>query len=221
MRSASFTMQLPHAVVLCRSATSFTPVGRAPAPRLAGVARASAQEGVINRHPDAIRRRREAEKRERERTLQMEETQRSLKGEAGAMPSNMLQVHLPAELDLRVQSFSRSGQLVVVHYKGAWCASCARMQYKLKKLAKQNADVVFIIVDLTDDDLRQHCEALGVDKIPYFHMYKDNVQVASFTCNLEKIDRLRCELQVHGGNSSPRWGESLANVVPAPSRAGS
>lgn len=220
MRSALFAMQLPTTAVPVRTATSFT-AGRSSAPRLAGVPRASAQEGVISRHPDAIRRRREAETRERERTLQMEETQRSLRGEAGAMPSNMLQVHLPAELDLRVQSFSRNGQLVVVHYKGAWCASCARMQYKLKKLAKQNADVVFIIADLTDDDLRQHCEALGVDKIPYFHMYKDNVQVSSFTCNLEKINRLRCELQLQRGEDSPRWGETLANVVPAPSRVGS
>lgn len=224
MRSASVTM--PSARVAqapARSVTSFScpraSIGRPNSVSTAATPEAATVEAFLSPHPDAIRRRREAEARQQQRLLEKEETQRSLQGDSAAdMASNMLQVHTPAEFEFRVQSYSSNGQLVVVHFKGKWCAACARMQYKLKQTAKQNPDVVFIVVDLSNDGLCQHCSGLGVENIPYFHFYRDGELVSRFSCNLEKIDILRYQILSHSGISDAGW-QSLTNVVAAPSGA--
>jgi len=78
--------------------------------------------------------------------------------------------------------------------------------------------VVFVIVDLSDDALFQHCSGLGVENIPFFHLYRDNDLVSRFSCNLEKISVLRYEILNHNRSSDVGW-QSLANVVAAPSGA--
>jgi len=176
-----------------------------------------ALEAVASPHPDAIRRRNAAEARQRERLLEKEETQRSLRGEPGtSLPSNMLQVNTPAEFEFHIHSSSQNGQLVLVHFKGRWCPACARMQHKLKRTAEQNEDVFFIVVDLSDEDLSKHCSGLGVENIPYFHLYKNNELVSRFSCNLGNIGVLRRELAAHRGDDESVWA-NLANAVPAPS----
>lgn len=178
---------------------------------------AAALEAVLSPHPDAIRRRNAAAARQRERLLAKEETQRSLEGDSGTgMPANMIQVHTPAEFEFQIHSNSCNGKLVLVHFKGHWCAACARMQYKLKQTAERNGDVFFIVVDLSNEDLFHHCSALGVENVPYFHLYKDNDLVSRFSCNLANIDVLRHEVAMHRNDDGTAWS-TLANAVPAPS----
>lgn len=165
---------------------------------------------TVSPHPDAIRRRQVAEARHQQYMLQLQDTIQSYSGKLAAdAPQNMLQVHNPCDLDSQIAAHARDDKLLVVHFKGYWCAACARMQYKLKQTAIQNPDIMFLVVDMGDAELFRHCTAMGVEHLPYFHFYKNGKVVSKFTCNLTKISLLRAEIAAHKGSpgSEP---ESLA-----------
>lgn len=171
-------------------------------PKRSAVALASAGPNLstitITPHPDALRRRREAEARQQQHLQQAQDTLRSFEGKlATDAPENMLSIHTPSELDFRIKAHSRDDKLVVVHFKGNWCTACARMQYKLKQIAMHNQEITFMVVDLADEELFRHSASMGVNQLPYFHLYKNGDQVAKFTCNLATINLLRAEIAAH------------------------
>lgn len=170
-----------------------------PSPPRAHVGESHVSALVTSPHPDAVRRRREAEERRIQRTAELESTVAAINGHStGDLPGNLLQLDVASELDFRLRMGSRGNRLVVAHFKASWCAACARMQYKIKQIAEQNPDVTFLVVDVSKNpDLLEASTELGVEKLPYFLFYKNEEQVASFSCNLSKINLLRAEVAGH------------------------
>ena len=112
-------------------------------------------------------------------------------------PEKMLSIHMPSELDFRSKVHSRDDNLVVVHFKGNWCPDCAKMEYKLKQIAIYNQDLTFIVDNLGAEELLRHFASMGVNQLPYFHLYRNSDHIAKFTCNLTTITLLRAEVAAH------------------------
>lgn len=73
------------------------------------------------------------------------------------------------------------------------------MQPKLRQIARDNPDALFLKVNGLVGDLMAYVEAMNITKIPYFHFYKHNKRVAEFSANMrpEKLRLLRAEIAAH------------------------
>jgi len=84
--------------------------------------------------------------------------------------------------------------LVVVDFFATWCGPCRQIAPKIEKLSEQLSDVVFLKVDVDEDeDLAQEYE---IQAMPTFFFIKNGVKVGSVTgANMEaiqsKIDELK------------------------------
>lgn len=128
-------------------------------------------------------------------------------------PSNMVNVHSVAELQAAVEGANAAGHLAVVQFFATDCYACKSMQPKMRQIARDNADAVFCKVNgAASEELRQYCEDMGIDRIPYFHFYKDGRRVDHFSANMrpEKLQQLRLTIAAHRRLPAP---EELAVVV--------
>eukprot|EP00241_Pyramimonas_parkeae_P007224 CAMPEP_0114234780 /NCGR_PEP_ID=MMETSP0058-20121206/5891_1 /TAXON_ID=36894 /ORGANISM="Pyramimonas parkeae, CCMP726" /LENGTH=304 /DNA_ID=CAMNT_0001346481 /DNA_START=182 /DNA_END=1096 /DNA_ORIENTATION=- len=100
-----------------------------------------------------------------------------------------------------VREAESEDRVIVVDFYRPSCIACRTMHPKLLKTAKQfSASTLFVKVNTrTQTDLARK---LGVDRVPYFHMFHGSVgHVASFTCNLLQIGKLRAALERYAGES--------------------
>lgn len=112
--------------------------------------------------------------------------------------SNLHEIADPSELRFRLTLGSRNDNLVVAHFKAAWCSACARMQYKVGQIAEQNPDVTFLIIDISKNpDLLEAATELGVQELPSFLFFKNGQFLSQIKCNLSKINILRAEIAGH------------------------
>ena len=71
------------------------------------------------------------------------------------------------ELDQdNLQEIVSSNDKVVVQYSAGWCGNCRIMKPKFKKLARENEDVSFVIVDA--EKYPQSRQLAKVDNLPTF-----------------------------------------------------
>ena len=54
-----------------------------------------------------------------------------------------------------------------------------------------------MVVDLGAEESLRHFASMGVNKLPYFHLYRNSDHIAKFTCNLVTITLLRAEIAAH------------------------
>ncbi|KAA6418935.1 MAG: thioredoxin [Trebouxia sp. A1-2] len=125
-------------------------------------------------HPDAIKRRQDAEAR----------------WEAPG-PENLILATTEIMLTDAVQQGKNAGKLVAVKFFAPWCQACKALYPKWMQLAAQNPDVTFIKVNAADDTMRAVAAAMGVTKLPYFHMYMHGQLAKNFTANLHKVSYLK------------------------------
>lgn len=86
-------------------------------------------------------------------------------------------------------------QVVVADYFAPHCSACRRMFYKLGQIASNSPDVRFVMVNSeASKEMMDLACGMGVDRLPYFQLFKNGELVSSFTANLQKIDVLRAEL---------------------------
>jgi len=92
-----------------------------------------------------------------------------------------------------------SGRLVVVNFFAPECYACKSLQPKLRQIASNNPDVLFLKVNGLQGDLQQYCEDMAITRIPFFHFYRANKRVAAFTANMrpDKLALLRAEIAAH------------------------
>lgn len=92
-----------------------------------------------------------------------------------------------------------TGRLVVVNFFAPECYACKSLQPKLRQIACNNPDVLFVKVNGLEGDLQQYCEDMQITRIPYFHFYRANKRVAEFTANMrpDKLALLRAEIAAH------------------------
>ena len=64
---------------------------------------------------------------------------------------------------------------VVVQYSASWCGNCRIMKPKLKKLASENENITFVIVDA--ENFPESRKLANVDNLPTFASFKNGVFV--------------------------------------------
>ncbi len=76
---------------------------------------------------------------------------------------------------------------VAVQFSASWCGNCRIMKPKFKKLATENEDIPFVMVDA--EKLPESRKMAKVDNLPTFAIYKDGNLVAQEQTN--KFDVLK------------------------------
>ena len=70
-------------------------------------------------------------------------------------------------------------KLVVVDFTATWCGPCQRIAPVFQKLAEEMPDVVFVKVDV--DDNEETAQACGIQAMPTFQFYKSKIKVHEFS----------------------------------------
>ena len=83
------------------------------------------------------------------------------------------QVSTKAEFDAILAE--DSNRLVVVDFTATWCGPCQRIAPAYAKLAEEFTDVVFIKVDV--DENEETAAACGIEAMPTFQFYKNKDRV--------------------------------------------
>ncbi|GGX15156.1 thioredoxin family protein [Aquimarina muelleri] len=76
---------------------------------------------------------------------------------------------------------------VIVQYSATWCGNCRIMKPKFKKLAGENNDVAFVIVDA--EKYPESRKMATVDNLPTFATFKNGAFVNQIQTN--KLDILK------------------------------
>lgn len=74
---------------------------------------------------------------------------------------------------------------VVVQFAATWCGNCRIMKPKFKKLASENENVAFVIVDA--EKFPESRKMAKVDNLPTFATYKEGVFVNQVQTNKFEI----------------------------------
>lgn len=122
----------------------------------------------------------------------------------------MLNVESREHLQSELTAAADADALAAVSFFSPECFACRSMQPKLRQIARGAApgSLVFLKVDGSREGLRQIMEAEGIDKIPFFRLYRGGVLVAEFTANMqpEKLKLLRDSLSAHSPSGSHSGG---------------
>lgn len=114
----------------------------------------------------------------------------------------------PEDLVSRIVSsanFERLGdgkeQLVVVEFYSTYCGACRSLAPKLKQIAQQNPDVMFL--KLNYGDHAQLCKSIDVRVLPLLQFYKGAELLDRFACSLQPmhLKKLRRALEKYGAPS--------------------
>ncbi len=82
---------------------------------------------------------------------------------------------------------------VIVQYSATWCGNCRIMKPKFKKLASENSDITFVIVDA--EKYPESRKLATVDNLPTFAAFKggafvDQVQTNKFDILKNLVDEV-------------------------------
>lgn len=82
---------------------------------------------------------------------------------------------------------------VVVQYAASWCGNCRIMKPKFKKLASENEDALFVVVDA--EKLPESRKMAKVDNLPTFATFKNGnfvnqVQTNKFEILKDLVDEI-------------------------------
>eukprot|EP01023_Acetabularia_acetabulum_P068390 TRINITY_DN969_c2_g1_i2.p1 TRINITY_DN969_c2_g1~~TRINITY_DN969_c2_g1_i2.p1 ORF type:complete len:236 (-),score=32.87 TRINITY_DN969_c2_g1_i2:201-908(-) len=145
-------------------------------------------------HPDAVKRREEAKRRQENLRMQQLE-QLTTDWWMMGCGENMMVANSPLEFEDQLSEKQSQGKLTVVKFFAPFCHACKSMNPKIQQIAQQNADVAFIKFNAGSESMRAQAEAFGVNRLPYFHIYLGPVLVAAFTANLVTVTKLRRAIQ--------------------------
>ena len=84
-----------------------------------------------------------------------------------------------------LQNIVSDNEKVVVQYGATWCGNCRIMKPKFKKLAAENEDVVFLIVDA--EKLPNSRKLANVDNLPTFAAFQDGALIDQAQTNKAEV----------------------------------
>lgn len=96
-------------------------------------------------------------------------------------------------LEDNLQEVVKENETVVVQYSAGWCGNCRIMKPKFKKLAGEQEDTVFVIVDAEKNP--ESRKLANVDNLPTFATFKNGeivnqVQTNKFDLLKELVDEV-------------------------------
>lgn len=65
--------------------------------------------------------------------------------------------------------------------------------------------------NVQSEKLQSMCQSFGIDRLPYFQLYKGFEVVSAFAASLSKINKLRVEIALHKGDG--KGSEELTFAV--------
>ncbi|GAX84057.1 hypothetical protein CEUSTIGMA_g11481.t1 [Chlamydomonas eustigma] len=153
-----------------------------------------AKSTMIQVHPDAIRRRQEAEERAMLRQKELQSLNSG--GKWWKDEGSVKLVSSPQQLDNLIKA---SARLVVINFFAEDCYSCKSLHPKLKKIAESNLDVVFVKANGSNPEFASYFHEAGITAVPWFHMYRGGQLVASLSASLspEKLATFRAHISKH------------------------
>ncbi len=84
-----------------------------------------------------------------------------------------------------LQSYVADNKKVMVQYAASWCGNCRIMKPKFKKLAAENDDVAFLIVDA--EKLPDSRKLANVDNLPTFAAFENGALVDQVQTNKAEL----------------------------------
>ena len=78
-----------------------------------------------------------------------------------------------------------SNDTVVVQYSASWCGNCRIMKPKFKKLASENENIPFLMVDA--EKFTESRKLAKVDNLPTFATFKNGVLVNQTQTNKAEV----------------------------------
>ncbi|WP_276091325.1 thioredoxin family protein [Pedobacter sp. JY14-1] len=84
-----------------------------------------------------------------------------------------------------LQEFVSGNQKVMVQYAASWCGNCRIMKPKFKKLAADNEDVAFLIVDA--EKFPGSRKLAHVDNLPTFAAFEGGALVGQVQTNKAEV----------------------------------
>ncbi|VAV82911.1 Thioredoxin [hydrothermal vent metagenome] len=92
-----------------------------------------------------------------------------------------------------LQDIVNTNDIVIVQYAASWCGNCRIMKPKFKKLASENENATFVIVDA--EKFPESRKMATVDNLPTFATFKNGsfinqVQTNKFDVLKELVDEV-------------------------------
>ena len=78
-----------------------------------------------------------------------------------------------------------SNEVVLVQFSASWCGNCRIMKPKFKKMASENENVPFLVVDA--EQFTESRKLANVDNLPTFAAFKNGVLVNQTQTNKAEI----------------------------------
>lgn len=78
-----------------------------------------------------------------------------------------------------------SNDVVLVQFSASWCGNCRIMKPKFKKMASENENVPFLIVDA--EQFTESRKLANVDNLPTFAAFKNGVLVNQTQTNKAEV----------------------------------
>ena len=78
-----------------------------------------------------------------------------------------------------------SNDKVMVQYAASWCGNCRIMKPKFKKLATENENILFIVVD--SEQFPESRKLAKVDNLPTFAAFKDGKLINQTQTNKAEV----------------------------------
>lgn len=119
-----------------------------------------------------------------------------------ARPANMVAPASPSQFKQLVVG-AGEGRLVVVDYFKPSCNGCRTLYPKLKQVAANNPEALFVKVNTDAPAFRELSQGMGVASLPWFQLFRDGALLSSFTANVASIGVLRAEVAARKACDSP------------------
>lgn len=78
-----------------------------------------------------------------------------------------------------------SNEVVLVQFSASWCGNCRIMKPKFKKMASENENVPFLMVDA--EQFTESRKLANVDNLPTFAAFKNGVLVKQTQTNKAEV----------------------------------
>eukprot|EP00386_Alphamonas_edax_P004558 GDKI01014393.1.p2 GENE.GDKI01014393.1~~GDKI01014393.1.p2 ORF type:complete len:107 (+),score=39.64 GDKI01014393.1:79-399(+) len=101
--------------------------------------------------------------------------------------------HADSMAEFQAQLQNAGGKLVVVDFFATWCGPCVRIAPVVEQLSNENADVVFVKVDV--DKAADVSQTYHIEAMPTFIYFKNGQEISRHTG--ASADKIKASIAQH------------------------